>query len=70
MMPGQFVDGQYREAGEFWAEPRCGQDFCDDCGDCLGCFGDDPCVGAEWREWHRWVVYADEAETFRQEMVG
>lgn len=36
------------------AEPKCGEDFCDECGDCLHCYGGDPCYnGGE----HIWIVY-------------
>ena len=37
------------------AEPRCGEDFCDECGDCLHCFGGDKCAYTK-DGFHVWIM--------------
>jgi hypothetical protein len=44
-----------------YAEPECGEDFCDSCGDCLSCNGGDECLGNEDGK-HLWVEYREAAQ--------
>lgn len=59
----QILDERYRAVERLEAEPRCGEDFCDDCGDCLHCYAGDSCYAGEGS--HLWVVYSDRADDWR-----
>lgn len=53
-----------------WAEPRCGEDFCEICGDCLACYsGETGGCDGEGRECE-WALELEEAqEHFPEELA-
>jgi len=58
------LDSRYEVNDIVEAEPRCGEDFCDDCGACLVCesgSSHDDCQGM-----HFWAIPAYQAAVFME----
>jgi len=54
--------------GYIYAEPYCGEDFCDRCGSCLDCQYCYPCQdGYSDHYWVRYVRSSEEAEKIAEE---
>lgn len=59
-MRGWIEGAEVGQPQSFYADPICGEDFCERCGECLNCMGWQECLADD--EGHTWVIDAERAK--------